>query len=81
VSIGDKQTVVYIETVETSLGVKIVTSTEEEGETFGVIDDYDTDDIVSSTTQLALVVGAQDTGIGNGHDCTYTYTRIGWKNT
>ena len=72
---------VYIETVDTSLGVKIVTSTEEEGETFGVIDDYDADDIVSSTTQLALFVGAQDTGIGNGQDGTYTYTRIGWTDT
>jgi hypothetical protein len=81
VSIGDKQTVVYIETVDTSLGVKIVTSTEEEGETFGVIDDYDADEIVASTAPLALVIGAQDTGIGNGQDGTYTYTRIGWTDT
>jgi hypothetical protein len=62
---------VYIETVNTSLGAEVVTSTEEEGEAFGPINDYEAYDTTTSNAPLALAVGAQDTGTSNGQDDTY----------
>jgi hypothetical protein len=57
VSIGEGQAVIYIEIVDTSLGAEIVTSTEEEGATFGPIDDdYEGDDTTTSSATLALAV-------------------------
>ena len=58
VSIGEEQAVIYIETIDTSLGVEIVTSSEEEGAVFGPIDDYEADDIATTSALLALATGA-----------------------
>jgi hypothetical protein len=71
VSIGEEQAVVFIETIDTSLGRDIVTSIEEGGATFGPIDDYEADDIATSSALLALATGAKDTGTSNGQDNTY----------
>jgi hypothetical protein len=43
----------------------------EEGGTFGPIEDYEVNDIATSSALLALATGAKDTDTSNGQDNTY----------
>jgi hypothetical protein len=67
----DDRAVDIDEIFDTSVLMEIVTSIEEEGTTFGSIDDdYEGDDTTTSSAALALAGGAQDTSTSDGQDST-----------